>query len=322
MQSWPETPTTTASAPGRWKRPTLCPPRRPGRERRDAVRHSDGWAWTRDIGRAVSGARSEVEASGAVRLGGAEHVEACRLHVVEVPRRRSGRRCAELGREGVAFDRLPASRRRGRVAASCCNLGSSVARTALPSATRSNWCVDTVMTQAGLSARLRDLRVPGPEVKPKPPSTQPDPTGMTCGVPSGFVVASQVVWRFGPPVSGAWVYPPSRSASTRCHSIGGVPYPSRLWSATGWVVDSGGLLSWSLRVGDDRDRSNSSRRRTLCPQFGRAVQKPRMPALADHRPDAAQVLTSALHANAHAVRRSLGAHAARRSGAPFGRVVR
>jgi len=75
---------------------------------------------------------------------------------------------------------------------------------------------------------LRDLRVPGPELKCHEPSTLITPSGLTCELPSGLLVVNQAVWRPGPPVPGAWVSSPSITARTRAQSIVGAPYPSRL----------------------------------------------------------------------------------------------
>ncbi len=40
---------------------------------------------------------------------------------------------------------------------------------------------------------LRDLPVPGPELKYQVPSTLITPTGITCGLPSGLLVVNQGV---------------------------------------------------------------------------------------------------------------------------------
>ena len=68
------------------------------------------------------------------------------------------------------------------------------------------------------------------------PSSHIIPRGTTWGRPSGLVVASQVVWRFGPPVSGAWVEPSSSRWRTRSHSMIGASYPSRFFSEVGSVM--------------------------------------------------------------------------------------
>ncbi len=83
----------------------------------------------------------------------------------------------------------------------------------------SNGCVATVIVQRGSRVRFCDLRVPGPELKTKAPSIQSTPKGMTWGRPSGSMVASQAVWRSGPPVPGAWVKPSLSRSRTRGHSI-------------------------------------------------------------------------------------------------------
>ena len=96
-------------------------------------------------------------------------------------------------------------------------------RAALPSITRSNGCVATLTTQRGSAAMLRDLRVPGPEVKYQTPSSWTKPTGVRCGDPSGLIVDSHGVCRFGPPVSGACVISLDSTSWTRSQSMGGVP---------------------------------------------------------------------------------------------------
>jgi len=99
----------------------------------------------------------------------------------------------------------------------------SVTRSALPSTTRSNGCVATLATQRASAEMLRDLRVPGPEVKYQTPFSSTKPTGVTCGEPSRLMVVSHVVCRFGPPVSGACVISEVSTSRTRSQAIGGAP---------------------------------------------------------------------------------------------------
>jgi hypothetical protein len=53
--------------------------------------------------------------------------------------------------------------------------------------------VATVITHRGSRAMLRDLRVPGPEVKYQVPSTLTTPSGMTWGLLSGLLVVNHGV---------------------------------------------------------------------------------------------------------------------------------
>src|SRR5579885_3325855 len=65
---------------------------------------------------------------------------------------------------------------------------------------------------------------------------------VTCGLPSVLIVASQQVWRSGPPPPGACSRPRARAASIRLQSSSGVPYRSaRLVASTmGLTVPRGG----------------------------------------------------------------------------------
>src|SRR5439155_20701200 len=102
----------------------------------------------------------------------------------------------------------------------------SVTRCASPSTTRSNSSVATASVQRGSRARLRPLRERSPVSNQNASSTHTAPTPVTWGLPSGSIVASQHVWRFGPPVPGAWgISDPSRD-STRVRSMSVSPYRS------------------------------------------------------------------------------------------------
>jgi NAD(P)-dependent dehydrogenase (short-subunit alcohol dehydrogenase family) len=81
---------------------------------------------------------------------------------------------------------------------------------------------------------LRDLRVPGPEVKYQMPSSWAKPTGVRCGEPSGLIVVSHGVCRFGPPVSGACVISEVSVSRTRSHSIGVGAYSATKFALEGW----------------------------------------------------------------------------------------
>src|SRR5260370_39935021 len=78
---------------------------------------------------------------------------------------------------------------------------------------------DTV--HAGFTARLRDLRVPGPPTRYGEPSTQTAPTPAECGRPSGRTVATKNV-RSACGVSLA------RMSRGRLHGSSADPYWSRL----------------------------------------------------------------------------------------------
>src|SRR4030088_685668 len=78
---------------------------------------------------------------------------------------------------------------------------------------------DTV--HAGFTARLRDLRVPGPPTKYSAPSTHTAPTPAECGRPSGRTVATKNV-RSACGVSLA------RMSRGGLHSSSADPYWSRL----------------------------------------------------------------------------------------------
>src|SRR5829696_7721389 len=84
---------------------------------------------------------------------------------------------------------------------------------------------------AGFTARLRDLRVPGPLTKYSPPSTQTAPTPAECGRPSGRTVATKNV-RSDPGVSLA------RRSRGRLHGSSADPYRSRLRVELGSVMVS------------------------------------------------------------------------------------
>src|SRR5258708_36501440 len=86
---------------------------------------------------------------------------------------------------------------------------------------------DTV--HAGFTARLRDLRVPGPPTKYSAPSSQMAPTPAECGRPSGRTVATKNV-RSAVGVSLA------RMSHGRLHGSAADPYWSRL------CVEIGSLL--------------------------------------------------------------------------------
>src|SRR5271166_6221806 len=168
-----------------------------------------------------------------LKLGGAEGLRRTqrdhrrRLHPIDKPWRRPGRWGTVLG--GKRVTGYPAAHpERTKACATLANSPASTTRSAAPSTTRSNGSVATLTAHRRSRAKLRDLRVAGPEVKYQLPLCRTTPSGVTWGLPSGLIVVSHVVWRCGPPLPGAWVSWLSSTALTRSHSIGGVPYPSRL----------------------------------------------------------------------------------------------
>ena len=58
------------------------------------------------------------------------------------------------------------------------------------------------------------------------PSAHSAPMPVTCGLPSGLIVASQQVCRSGPPVPGAWLRPAASRASIGAQSSSGEWYKS------------------------------------------------------------------------------------------------
>src|SRR6266571_6914916 len=107
----------------------------------------------------------------------------------------------------------------------------SVTRWASPSSTRSMPRKRTDTVHAGFTARLRDLRVPGPPTKYSAPSTHVAPTPAECGRPSGRTVATKNV-RSACGVSLA------RTSCGRLHGSSADPYPSRLRVEIGSVMVS------------------------------------------------------------------------------------
>src|SRR3954447_11599924 len=97
----------------------------------------------------------------------------------------------------------------------------SVTRTASPSITTSASRTETASEQRGSRATLRPLRVPSLVWYQKLPSTHSAPTAVTCGLPSAFTVANQVVWALT--ASGAGADRSSSFATTAAHSTGGSP---------------------------------------------------------------------------------------------------
>src|SRR6478752_8215138 len=97
-------------------------------------------------------------------------------------------------------------------AAMAATVGGSVTGRALPSTTRSNSSVATLSAQRGSRSRFLALRFRSPDWNQKEPSTNDAPTPVTCGLPSGLIVVSQHVCRFGPPVPGPWLMPDSSRA--------------------------------------------------------------------------------------------------------------
>src|SRR5215471_6422000 len=72
-------------------------------------------------------------------------------------------------------------------------VAGSLARVASPATTRSNSRAATLSVHRGSRARFLPLRVPLPVSNQKQPSAQSAPTPVTCGLPSGLIVASQQV---------------------------------------------------------------------------------------------------------------------------------
>src|ERR1700685_443311 len=87
----------------------------------------------------------------------------------------------------------------------------SVTRAASPSNTTSASRIDTAIEQRGSRVTLRPLRVPAPVWNQNVPSSHRAPTAVTCGLPSSFTVASQVVREFLASAAGA---DPASSFST------------------------------------------------------------------------------------------------------------
>ena len=97
-------------------------------------------------------------------------------------------------------------------------VAGSVTRATSPPTARSNSRADTLSVQRGSRARFRPLRVSRPVSNHQKPSAHSAPMPVTCGLPSGLIVASQQVCRSGPPVPGAWLRPASSRASMRSQS--------------------------------------------------------------------------------------------------------
>jgi len=156
----------------------------------------------------------ELPARGTAGLDGGEGGRRAGHEAVDVPGWSAGGGGAELGGDGLAgvvdLGRPAVGRRPlGDVG----HLAGSVTLRALPSTTRSNSWLARLRVQRGSRARLRPLQVPSPVTNQNAPSVHAAPTRVTCGLPSGLIVASQAVCRLGPPVSGAWANPWSRRAS-------------------------------------------------------------------------------------------------------------
>lgn len=99
---------------------------------------------------------------------------------------------------------------------------ASVTRAASPSTTTSASRIETAIEQRESRATLRPFRVPGPVWNQNAPSSQRAPTAVTCGPPSSFTVASQVVRELC--ASGAGVDP--ASSLGHCGPTGGSPSPA------------------------------------------------------------------------------------------------
>src|SRR5437660_1498982 len=97
---------------------------------------------------------------------------------------------------------------------------------------------DTV--HAGFTAKLRDLRVPGPPTKYSAPSTQTAPTPAECGRPSGRTLATKNV-------RSACGVSLTRMSRGRLHGSSADPYWSRLRVEIGSVMVSLILMRRTVR---------------------------------------------------------------------------
>jgi hypothetical protein len=100
-------------------------------------------------------------------------------------------------------------------------VAGSDTRAASPSMTTSASRIDTAIEQRGSRATFRPFRVPEPVWNQNAPSSQRAPTAVTCGLPSSFSVASQVVRELC--ASGAGADPASSFSVTAAQSTGGSP---------------------------------------------------------------------------------------------------
>src|SRR5437763_13184722 len=128
------------------------------------------------------------------------------------------------------------------------------------------------------------------------------PTAVTCGDPSALSVASQVVNRFGPPLSGACVNPPSRTFVIDAQSWTGAASWSSRFLALMSLVDAVRARNASVRpypargstiaafeadpVVGARKRRASAQWRRAPTQLARAVVGQRGSSICDYSPAA------------------------------------
>src|SRR6266498_222571 len=160
----------------------------------------------------------EAPAGRAVRLRRGDAEGNMEGEAIELPGRRSGARSAERSRERLAFHlgRPSTLTVQARRLLQRRLIGLSVTLVASPSRTRSIPSSLHDLVQAGLVARLRALRVSGPLVKYRSPSSQSAPIPAACGRPSGRDVPRKKV------MSGVGDPPMSRSCGL-LHGISADP---------------------------------------------------------------------------------------------------